>query len=90
MLFSLLKHYLDTDTALKVSQSLYCFTTSISHGVENYFPGLWGTGISDAIFQIFILFINSVQEKYTILPVSAVIPPSDNWIQHSVPHGKLL
>ena len=38
MLFSLLKHYLDTDTALKVSQSVYCFTTSISHGVENYFP----------------------------------------------------
>ena len=25
MLFSLFKHYLDTDTALKVSQSLYCF-----------------------------------------------------------------
>ena len=50
MLFSLLKHYLDTDTALKVSQSVYCFTTSISHGVENYFPRLWGAGISDAIF----------------------------------------
>ena len=52
MLFSLLKHYLDTDTALKVSQSVYCFTTvtSISPGVENYFPRLWGTGISDAIF----------------------------------------
>ena len=48
MLFSLLKHYLDlyiTDTALKVSQSLYCFTTSISHGVENHFPDF-----SDAIF----------------------------------------
>ena len=52
MLFSLLKHHLDTDTALKVSQSVYCFTTSISHGVENYFPRLWGTGISDAIFCI--------------------------------------
>ena len=39
MLFSLLKHYLDTDTALKVSQSVYCFTTSISHGVESLFPG---------------------------------------------------
>ena len=50
MLFSLLKHYLDTDTALKVSQSVYYFTTSISHGVENYFPRLQGTGISDAIF----------------------------------------
>ena len=52
MLFSLLKHYLDTDTALKVSQSVYCFTTSISHGVENYFSRLWGTGISDAIFGV--------------------------------------
>ena len=51
--FLLLKHYLElyiTDTALKVSQSLYCFTVSVSHGVENYFPRLWGTGISDAIF----------------------------------------
>ena len=28
---------------------MYCFTTSISHGVEKYFPRLWGTGISDAI-----------------------------------------
>ena len=50
MLFSLLKHFLDTDTALKVSQSVYYFTASISHGVENCFPRLWGTGISDAIF----------------------------------------
>ena len=53
MLFSLLKHHLDlniNDTALKVSRSLYCFTTSISHGVGNYFPRLWGMGISDAIF----------------------------------------
>ena len=53
MLFSLLKHHLAiniTDTALKVSRSLYCFTNSISHGVEHYFPRLWGTGISDAIF----------------------------------------
>ena len=52
MLFSLLKHYLDVDTDLKVSQSVYCFTTSISHGVENYFPRLWGTGISDAIVNL--------------------------------------
>ena len=50
--FSPLKHYLDTDTALKVSQSVYCFTTSKSHGAENYFPRLWGTGISDAIFKL--------------------------------------
>ena len=53
MLFSLLKPYLElyiTDTALKVSQFLYCFTTSISHDIENYFPIQWGTGISDAIF----------------------------------------
>ena len=53
MLFSLLKHYLDlyiSDIALKVSRSLYCFPTFIYHGVENYFPRLWGTGISDATF----------------------------------------
>ena len=56
MLFSLLRDYLDlyiTDTALKVSRSLYCFTTSISHGVENCFARLWGTGISDAIIYIY-------------------------------------
>ena len=56
MLFSLLKHYLDlyiSDTVLKVSRSLYCFTTSICHGVENYFPRLWGAGIFDAIFLRF-------------------------------------
>ena len=54
MLFSLLKHYLDTDTAVKVSQSVYCFT-SISHGVENYFPRLSSTGISDTIFYLLVL-----------------------------------
>ena len=53
MLLSLLKHYLElciTNTALNVSQSLSCFTTCISHGVENYFLRLWGRGISDALF----------------------------------------
>ena len=42
-LFFLRKDYLDfsiTDTTLKVSASLYWFNTSISHGVENYFPNL--------------------------------------------------
>ena len=67
MLVSLLKHYLEfyiTDTALKVSRSLYCFTTSISHGAENYFPGLWGTGISDAIFtHLFLHLLHLVKLK---------------------------
>ena len=57
MSFSLLKHYLDqciTDTALKLYQSLYCFTMSIAHGVENYFPRLWGMGISNAILEYLI------------------------------------
>ena len=49
LLYTLFGIYI-SDTALKVSQSLYCFTTSICHGFENYFPRLWGTGISDAIF----------------------------------------
>ena len=48
MLFSLVKHYLElyiTDTAVKVFRSLYYFTTSISHGVENFFPrlGVWAS-----------------------------------------------
>ena len=67
-IFSLLKHYLDlyiTDTALKVSRSLYCFTTSISHGVVNYFPRLWGTGISNAIF----LFVEMARFPVTLASV---------------------
>ena len=48
------------DTVLKVSRSLYCFTTSISHAVENYFPRLWGTGISDAIFYFYLLGVANV------------------------------
>ena len=49
--------YLDlyiTDTALKVSRSLYCFTTPLIHGIENYFPILWGMGISDAILFLLL------------------------------------
>ena len=72
MLFSLLKHYLDfytTDTALKVSRSLYCFTVSIYHGVENCFPRLWRMGISDAIF---VVVLNS-QKHRTYYPFIAVI-----------------
>ena len=61
-----------TDTALKVSQSMHSFTTSISHGVENYFPRLWGTGISDAIFNALKLMksysksLIKILEKYCI------------------------
>ena len=54
MLFSLLKHYLNlykADTVCSESLlSLYGFTSSGSHGIEIYFLGLWGMGISDAIF----------------------------------------
>ena len=59
MLFSLLKYFLDlylTDTALKVSTSLYCFTTSICHSVENYVPGC------GVFFLIFVVIINRVQQ----------------------------
>ena len=51
MLFSLLKHLelFIANTALKVSRS---FTVSplLYLSVEKFFPRLWGTGISDAIF----------------------------------------
>ena len=51
-----LKHYLDltklTLFSLNVSRSFYCFTYSISHGIDNYFPRLWGTGISSVIFLL--------------------------------------
>ena len=68
MLSSLLKHYLElyvTDTALKGSRSLHCFTTSVSHGVENYFTRLWGTGISDAIlFTCPHVFITAFSDSF--------------------------
>ena len=72
MLFSLRKHSLSlfvADTALKVSRYLYCFTTSISHGIENNFPRLWSTGISDAIF----FFVNFLQPEgvFSIVYMSA-------------------
>ena len=54
MLFSLLKHYLElyvTDTALKYPD--LC-TVSLSHGVENYFPRLWGKDVSDAILYLMV------------------------------------
>ena len=60
MQFLSLRCYLDTDTALKVSYSVDCFTTSISHAVENYFLRLWGTGISDAIFYHYTQYIAGV------------------------------
>ena len=42
--------------AQKISRSLY-FVIYISHGVLNYFPGLWGTGISDSIFTFYVGFV---------------------------------
>ena len=37
--------------ALNVSWSL-CVSSSIAHGVENFFLSLWGTGISNAFFFV--------------------------------------
>ena len=62
-LFSLLKHYLDlyiTDTAPNVSRSLYSFTTSVSHGVENYFPG---RGVR-AFLMIFLQYVHASSESW--------------------------
>ena len=88
MLFSLLKHYLDTDTALKVSQSVYCFTTSISHGVENYFPRLWGTGISDAILCdiniAMVLPLNRLFLSVTFDIISKVFHPHNVLYRHAL------
>ena len=56
MLFSLLKHYLElyiTDNALKVSHSLHCFTTSISHVVEIISPGC-------GVWASLMLFLNMI------------------------------
>ena len=58
MLFCLLENYLDlyiTDTALKVSRSLYCFTTSVSDGVETISPGC-GVRASVKLFFFCLIF----------------------------------
>ena len=57
------------DTVLKVSQSLYFFTTSVSHGVENYFPMLWGTGISDAIFFLSLFYTEFVLNCFILFHI---------------------
>ena len=59
MLFSPFKHYLDlhiTDTALKVSRSLYRFTTNISHGAEKTISQAVGYGHLLCYFIFFHLF----------------------------------
>ena len=60
-----------------------------------YRPGLrdWGPvdGTQTGTFDLsFYYYYQNSKKKQTYLPVSAVIPPPDGWIQHSVPHGKLL
>ena len=62
------------DTALKVSQSLYCFSTFICHIVENYFPRLWGTGISDAISIYTTKIYKSLKRVYLCFN-SSLCPP---------------
>ena len=41
--------YITSTVHLIVSWSINWFTSSMSHGIQCYFPGLWGTYISDAI-----------------------------------------
>ena len=56
MLFSLLKHYYITDTALKVSP--LCTASLLLYVmVLKTFPRLWGMNISDAIFKISIIIL---------------------------------
>ena len=44
-----------------MSRSFNCFTISISHGIENYISGIWGTGLSDAILMSLVsLTVNSL------------------------------
>ena len=53
----------------------------------------WGPvdGTQTGTFDLsFYYYYQNSKKKQTYLPVSAVIPPPDGWIQHSVPHGKLL
>ena len=68
MLFSILKHYFDlyiTDTSLKVSRSLYGFTTFISYGVENYSPGceVW---TSLMLFFYFLVLCCRINHLYQL------------------------
>ena len=44
-------YLLNLQFAVKVSRSLDCLISSISHSVKNYFSVLWGTGISNAFLM---------------------------------------
>ena len=54
----------------------------------------WGavSGTQTVFFSkySFDLFIKSNKNTLSILQISAVIPPPHGWVEHSVPHGKLL
>ena len=57
------------------------------HDIRAPTGGGWvggGGGMGD------LSIISKSKKNWLLLPVSAVIPPPDGWIQHSVPHGKLL
>ena len=60
-----------TLTLPELSQSVYFFTTSISHGVENYFPRLWGTAISDAIFNA-LKFMKSCTKSHNLKSIASI------------------
>ena len=70
-LFSPLKNYWDLHKFDTVSSFLIFvhFTSSVSHGVENYFPALWDTGFSDTIFcdfKFYVLFLHQYMDKNNI------------------------
>ena len=88
MLFCLLKYHLElyiTGTAVKVSRSVYCFTTSMFHGVENYFPRLWSTGNSDAVFtQSFRYHIS-----FTTEPSFTLFSPCESDVKLVLPQSTI-
>ena len=40
-------------------------TSSISHGVQHYFPRLWDTGISDVIFELCVGLLLQNHKNYS-------------------------
>ena len=52
-----------TDNALKVSPSLYCFTTSMSHGVEIISPGC-GVRASLMLFFKYLKFYITLYDYF--------------------------
>ena len=61
---------------LKVPWPLYYFTSSVSHGIQCYFPRLWGTGMPDVMLYCWYVHSLLMVHLYFVLVVL------EEWLLH--------